>query len=423
MRMLFIGFGVGVAVGAGGCYLYLSAVKQPELRRGGRAITLDENHHALKFGAPETEIVRQYEGYIAAYDYRTRNPKWVLEHITRDSSSGDAKRDGSEFFPDPGVEPRFSAKLSDFRGSGYDRGHMAPAADFKSSQKAMDETFSLVNISPQVGAGFNRDYWARFERFVKELTYASSDVYVMTGPLWLPTRSQLEDEDGGGGGGGGKGKGGKWTLVHDWIGKPPGLVAVPTHYYKVVVADPRGGGEPGKAPARDAVSPLAKGAVAVGAFVMPNQPMDARSPLSAYVVPLEDLEQVAGTRFFPDLLGEPRRRAALDTAAAGWRQEGLAQLKPFERLSMKQALAALPAPGSGAADVETSTVSTAKGASSSSSSPSRPAPPPAPKTPEGAGVVHICDVNACQLPRVDWYLPNGSGAGNGGSGGKRRAAA
>ncbi|GIL80059.1 hypothetical protein Vretimale_12871 [Volvox reticuliferus] len=426
MRLLFIGFGAGVAVGAGGCYLYLSATKQPRSTRVVRGLAVDEeHHHALKFGAPETEIVRQYEGYIAAYDYRTRNPKWVLEHITRSSSNGDAKRDGKEFFPDPGVDPRFSAKLSDFRGSGYDRGHMAPAANHKSSQKAMDETFSLINISPQAGEGFNRDYWARFERFVKDLTYASADVYIITGPLWLPTQAQSQEAVDKGGS-----KGGKWTLVHDWIGKPPGLVAVPTHYYKVVIADPRGGSEPEKAAVAsspsDGASPLAKGAVAVGAFVMPNQPIDARNPLSAYVVPLEDLEQVAGTRFFPDLLEDPRRRAALDTAAAGWRQEGLMQLKPFERLSIKEALAVLPAPSSGgtidtvdakpssavvqapvAAAAAAATTSSSPPPSSSRASPPPPPPPP-PKTPAGAGVIHICDVNACRLPRPDFYLPSGS---------------
>jgi hypothetical protein len=51
------------------------------------------------------------------------------------------------------VDPRFSAKLSDFRSSGYDRGHLVPAADHKDSQAAMDQTFSLANISPQVGRG------------------------------------------------------------------------------------------------------------------------------------------------------------------------------------------------------------------------------------------------------------------------------
>lgn len=47
----------------------------------------------------------------------------------------------------------------------------------------------LSNISPQVGAGFNRHYWARFEAFVRELTLVADDVWVVTGPLWLPGRA------------------------------------------------------------------------------------------------------------------------------------------------------------------------------------------------------------------------------------------
>ena len=59
----------------------------------------------------------------------------------------------------------------------------------------MLDTFALSNISPQVGRGFNRDYWARFERFVQLLTRscddgrACGDVYIVTGPLYLPTQT------------------------------------------------------------------------------------------------------------------------------------------------------------------------------------------------------------------------------------------
>lgn len=91
------------------------------------------------------------------------------------------------FVEDAGIDPRFRSSLAVFKGSGYDRGHMAPAANHKGSQRAMDETFVLSNASPQVGAGFNRDYWARFERFVQELSYRCSDVWVATGPLYLPS--------------------------------------------------------------------------------------------------------------------------------------------------------------------------------------------------------------------------------------------
>lgn len=81
----------------------------------------------------------------------------------------------------------------------------------------MDETFVLSNISPQVGKGFNRDYWARLEKFVRDLTRISSDVYVVTGPLWMPTAT----------------KDGQLAVQYPVIGAPPATVSVPTHFFKV----------------------------------------------------------------------------------------------------------------------------------------------------------------------------------------------
>lgn len=55
------------------------------------------------------------------------------------------------------------------------------------SQTAMDESFLMTNISPQVGVGFNRGYWSRLEGFVRHLAHQYDAVYVITGPLFLPT--------------------------------------------------------------------------------------------------------------------------------------------------------------------------------------------------------------------------------------------
>lgn len=106
----------------------------------------------------------------------TRNPRWVIERINKDTANGDGDRQYSDFYEDKDIPALYRPRLADYRGSGYDRGHLVPATDHKGSQAHMDSTFSLTNISPQVGKGFNRDYWARFEKYVRDLTKSCSDV-------------------------------------------------------------------------------------------------------------------------------------------------------------------------------------------------------------------------------------------------------
>ncbi|KZP29846.1 DNA/RNA non-specific endonuclease, partial [Athelia psychrophila] len=100
------------------------------------------------------------KAYTAGYDRRLRHPAWTAEHLTlaslRKSPGDGGDRGKSTFREDEELPVAFRAKLSDYFRSGYDRGHMVPAADAKASQDAMDETFLLSNMAPQVGAGFNR---------------------------------------------------------------------------------------------------------------------------------------------------------------------------------------------------------------------------------------------------------------------------
>jgi endonuclease G, mitochondrial len=82
----------------------------------------------------------------------------VVEEITKERLGrkiGDRK--DSVFVEDFAVPEKFRARLKDYFKSGYDRGHQVPAADAKISQQAMNETFYLTNICPQIGDGFNRD--------------------------------------------------------------------------------------------------------------------------------------------------------------------------------------------------------------------------------------------------------------------------
>ena len=106
----------------------------------------------MKFGFPSLENVRVFDDYVLAYDKRNRNAHWVFEHLSPDKlpSKKSADRSRSNFFEDQNIHEKFRSYLSDYKNSGYDRGHLAAAGNHRHSQQAMDQTFTLSNISPQV---------------------------------------------------------------------------------------------------------------------------------------------------------------------------------------------------------------------------------------------------------------------------------
>ena len=75
------------------------------------------------------------------------------------------------------IPQHLRAILADYRGKGFDRGHMAPAADHRSSPEAMADTFFMTNMCPQCPE-LNRGYWAKFDKYVRDLTKDHSNVYV-----------------------------------------------------------------------------------------------------------------------------------------------------------------------------------------------------------------------------------------------------
>ncbi|KAH8102897.1 hypothetical protein BXZ70DRAFT_1057286 [Cristinia sonorae] len=238
----------------------------------------------LKYGNPgpiSDQLVRK--AYIAAYDRRLRHPAWTAEHLTLASlgkstvaeppSNGEkGDRSRSTFSEDESIPVPFRAKLQDYFRSGYDRGHMVPAADAKFSQEAMDETFLLTNIAPQVGVGFNRHYWAYVEDWCRRLTGTFADVYVFTVPLYLP---KLDSD-------------GKWRVHHEVIGSPPNI-SVPTHFAKVVLT---------AKPSSPSTPHLTE--IATGAFVLPNAEIPDNTPFENFVVPVEAVERAAGLTLFSD---------------------------------------------------------------------------------------------------------------------------
>ena len=222
------------------------------------------------FPGPVHDMSTQAE-FLTVYDRQTRNPYYVVEHITpqsiaKNGSNGDRKN--SVFKEDESIPEKFRARLRDYFRSGYDRGHQAPAANAKFSQEAMDETFYLTNMAPQVGAGFNRDYWAHFEDFCRRLTNDYNSVRIVTGPLYLPKK--CDD--------------GKYRVSYEVIGNPPNI-AVPTHFFKLIVAE------------QSKKKSVGNEDLAVAAFVMPNDVISNETPLTSFQVPIESLEKSSGLEF------------------------------------------------------------------------------------------------------------------------------
>ncbi|KAJ8604699.1 hypothetical protein CTAYLR_006562 [Chrysophaeum taylorii] len=291
-------------------------------------------HPALAHGFPQTNYVAASESFVACFDFRTRNPAWVVEHLTNASVRLDEAKRETRFREFEGIPERMRSRLSDYAGSGFDRGHLAPAANHKHSQDAMRDTFSLLNISPQVGVGFNRDYWARVEKFVRDVAKkgVADKVTVVTGPLFLGSAQQT-------------------------IGTPPSLVHVPTHFFKIVLAEttPR--------------AVWSGGGYAVAAFVVPNKPIQPDTPLTDFLAPLEAVEAAAGMVLFGRLL-TPDRRAKLRADEAKYFLHKSKTTKAAQMLLLPD--------GGGS-------------------------PPPAPDTSKlPTDITHLCDRHKCDLVAAKW---------------------
>lgn len=195
------------------------------------------------------DAVVKHLGYTLSYNEKNEQANWVAYELTAGETFKTVNR-SDDFRPDGDVRTG-SATNADYKGMGYDRGHLAPAADMGWSATTMQESFFYSNMSPQV-SGFNRGVWKRLEEQVRQWAVDNRAIYVVTGPLLpdnLPT-----------------------------IGA--NKVSVPRFYYKVIL---------------DYTSPELKG---IG-FILPNA--SSSLPLRSFVVTIDYVEKMTGIDFFPTL--------------------------------------------------------------------------------------------------------------------------
>jgi len=116
--------------------------------------------------------------YTLKYNNNHKQAEWTAYKLTADHTFGKLPRTNN-FRLDPYVSTNF-ASLEDYRGSGYDRGHLVPAGDMKWDSVAMSESFYLSNISPQK-PGFNRGIWKKLENQVRIWAKDNELLYIVTG--------------------------------------------------------------------------------------------------------------------------------------------------------------------------------------------------------------------------------------------------
>ena len=149
----------------------------PEITETSAGITALEIP-VLPSDTPEELI--PHLGYTTSHNYRTRIPNWVAWELTAHEAAGDVPR-AKKFTPDPMCKSAQAAD-HDYRNSGYDRGHMAPAGDMKWSERAMEESFYFTNICPQ-NRNLNRGDWKDLEEKCRSLAARYDTLWIVCGPI------------------------------------------------------------------------------------------------------------------------------------------------------------------------------------------------------------------------------------------------
>ena len=126
-----------------------------------------------------------FDAFAIMHNGNTRTPMFVAQRLNKALVADADEKRTNRFYADARLPRAERAELSDYKGSGYSRGHMAPAADMPTAQ-AMAQSFSLANMVPQ-SIKQNSGPWARIEKDTRRYaSRAAGDVYIITGPVYEP---------------------------------------------------------------------------------------------------------------------------------------------------------------------------------------------------------------------------------------------
>lgn len=134
---------------------------------------------------PQAPLLREicYDAFAILHSGHTKTPVFVAQRLNRAAVADADEKRTNRFFADARLPIAERATLDDYKGSGYARGHMAPAGDMPTAQ-AMAQSFSLANMVPQ-NQKQNSGPWSQIEKATRQYaSRAQGDVYVITGPVF-----------------------------------------------------------------------------------------------------------------------------------------------------------------------------------------------------------------------------------------------
>ncbi|CAN7359605.1 DNA/RNA non-specific endonuclease [Acidovorax sp. LjRoot129] len=131
-----------------------------------------------------------YEAFAVLHSGATKTPVFVAQRLNRQGIEDADERRAKRFFADARLPSGERAELEDYKGSGFSRGHMAPAGDMP-TPTAMAQSFSLANMVPQ-NAQHNGGAWNKIEQDTRRYARrAKGDVFVITGPVFTDAGSRI----------------------------------------------------------------------------------------------------------------------------------------------------------------------------------------------------------------------------------------
>ncbi len=214
---------------------------------------------AFKRALPSSIIHLDRDKYTSAYDQRLKIPAYVYEAIDLNSIKGSLKRKQNLFSEDPDIPSEFRSQLSDYKESGYDRGHVCPAAHCRATQHEFKESFYLSNIAPQ-NREMNSGQWNDLEQYLRFKTREYKMIEIFSGTAFIP--KVCAD--------------GKKRVIYEVIGDND--VAVPTHFYKVCLFHRKEG-------------VLQKG------YLIPNKTLPPKKSFRHFEMAVDGIEKATGLLF------------------------------------------------------------------------------------------------------------------------------